>query len=87
MSRIIPGPFIARQALDDLERHPEALNAERHPIGYKTIQETSASTCWTPRASEICGSRSAGGDFIPVFSYDFRTRTVGLGAEIKGVTF
>ncbi|MDQ2799071.1 MAG: hypothetical protein M3Y13_05445, partial [Armatimonadota bacterium] len=25
--------------------------------------------------------------FIPVFSYNFRTRTVGLGLEIKGVTF
>ena len=25
--------------------------------------------------------------FIPVFSYNFRTRTVGIGAEIKGVTF
>ena len=27
------------------------------------------------------------GGFIPVFSYDFRTRTVGVSAEIKGVTF
>ncbi len=25
--------------------------------------------------------------FIPVFSYDFRTRTIGIAAEIKGVTF
>ncbi len=25
--------------------------------------------------------------FVPVFSYNFRTRTVGLGLEIKGVTF
>lgn len=25
--------------------------------------------------------------FIPVFSYNFRTRSVGLGLEIKGVTF
>jgi len=25
--------------------------------------------------------------FIPVFSYNFRTRTVGLGLEVKGVTF
>ncbi len=36
LSRLIPGPFIARQALDDLERHPQALSAERHLIGYKT---------------------------------------------------
>ena len=27
------------------------------------------------------------GGFIPVFSYNFRTRTVGVGAEIKGITF
>ena len=25
--------------------------------------------------------------FIPVFSYNFRTRTIGIGAEIKGITF
>ena len=25
--------------------------------------------------------------FIPVFSYNFRTRTIGVGLEIKGVTF
>ena len=25
--------------------------------------------------------------FIPVFSYNFRTRTIGISAEIKGVTF
>jgi len=27
------------------------------------------------------------GGFTPVFSYNFRTRTIGLGAEIKGITF
>ena len=27
------------------------------------------------------------GGFTPVFSYNFRTRTLGLGAEIKGITF
>ena len=25
--------------------------------------------------------------FIPVFSYNFRTRSLGLGVEIKGITF
>ncbi len=27
------------------------------------------------------------GGFTPVFSYNFRTRTLGLSAEIKGITF
>ncbi len=25
--------------------------------------------------------------FIPVFSYNFRTRSLGLGIEVKGITF